>query len=203
VVFAAVLGLGLSVRRTKAFVPVYEKPVSRTKGFREALRMMSEFRDSVRQESERVEDLRAHTAALAGETGTDGNGAHLDRRQFEGSKRALEFVHLCEMGWYARLGSRYWDDRTDLSLRPTDRFNLPDDHGIAVELAPGAQVWRAWRQMPSTSYLAIGGRDGEGHEWIWEGTGRPSTWPGDTDWTNKTFAPELPPDWAYDDEIGI
>lgn len=200
-VLAAVLGLHFSIRWAREFKPIYEKPVARSKTFRVAVGHMRDFRDDVeRRRDDRVE-REAHLVASAGQLGTDGTGAQLDRREFEGTKRALDFLHTCEMGWFGRLGNRYWDDRTEVTLRPLDRWNLPDPHGIQVEISQRGQVWRAWRRMPSTSYLGIGGRDGEPDTYHYAGPTAPIGWPGDDEWMNTTFEPDLLPDWARDDDL--
>lgn len=196
---AAVLGLHFRLKWAREFVPVYEKPVMRATTFREAWALMRDFREQVveneRLERERVADLEA----FAGQVGADGNGAQLDRREFEGTKRALRFIDVAQSMRYERLGNRYWDDLTELVIQPADLYELPTEHGIVVEITADGQRWRAWRRMPSGWHLGIGGRDGAPGHFLYAASAPPSDWPGDGSWTDATWAPELPPDWERDD----
>lgn len=196
---AAVLGLHFRLKWAREFVPVYEKPVMRATTFREAVVKMREFREQIveneRLRAEQIADLEA----FAGQPGADGNGAQLDRREFEGTKRALRFLDVAQGMRYTQLGNRYWDDLTEMVLQPVDRYDLPTEHGIVVETTSDGQKWRAWRRLPNGWHLGIGGRDGDPGHFVYADAKAPSNWPGDDGWTDATWAPELPPDWERDD----
>lgn len=192
-----VAGLHLSVRWAKALTGRYHS-VSEARTFRQALHAMDDFREDVlrreRREAQRVEDLEA----FAGTPGVDGSGAQLDRREFDGTKRALRFIHTAQALRYERQGDRFWDDLTNMVLEPLDRYELPQDHGVVVETTPDRKAWRAWRRLPSGWVLGIGsaGRIGE---FLFSAAHAPTGWPPDgAGWVDAARA-EWPADWDRDD----
>ncbi len=200
VTLAVVLGLHLRLKWARAFLPPYEKSLLRAKKFREADRLMREFREDVESREGREADRVSQLARFAGELGVDGEGAQVDRREFEGTKRALDFLVTAQGLRYERLGSRYWDDLTELVLRPVGRYGLPAEHGIHVETTADGRRWRAWRQMPSGWHLAIGSQNGENGHYLYTGAERPTSWPGDGDeWADVVRDLELPADWTRND----
>lgn len=200
VTLAAVLGLHLRLKWARAFVPVYEKPVLRAKSFREAIGLMRDFRADVEHRQELEAERVANLDAFAGQPGTDGSGGQLDRREFEGTKRALDFLVTAQGLRYERLGNRYWDDLTELVLQPVDQYGLPPEHGVTVETTSDGQKWRAWRRMPSGWHLAIGGRNGDPGHFLYTGASSPTSWPGDgPEWADVIRDLELPEDWTRND----
>lgn len=199
VTIAVVLGLHLRLRWASAFRPPYEWPLREAKSFREAVGLMRDFRDDIERREALEAERVAHLEASIGQVGEDGSGAQLDRREFYGTKRALEFVDIAQANRYERLGNRYWDDLTEMVLQPADKWGLPNDHGIAVETTPDGQKWRAWRRMPSGWHLGIGGRDGRPGHFLYTAAERPTSWPGDPDWADELRGIELPRDWTRDD----
>lgn len=191
------VGLRFSVRWAKALNGRYNS-VSESTTFREALHAMRSFREDVERREAREEQRLADLKGFAGETGTDGSGAQLDRREFDGTKRALRWIHVTQAGQFERLGNKFWDDLTDIMLRPVSKYELPEDHGIVVETTRNKDRWRAWRRMPSGSVLGIGsaGRFGE---YLYAGAVAPTSWPNDgPEWVDSARA-DWPPDWERDD----
>ena len=192
-----VVGLRFSVRWAKALNGRYNS-IAESKSFREALHEMRDFREDIERrealERQRLDDLKG----FAGEPGVDGTGAQLDRREFHGTKQALRWLHLTQVGRFEQRGNQFWDDLTDLMLSPVSRFGLPDDHGIVVETTPDKGKWRAWRRMPNGSVLGVGsaGRFGE---YFYAGTEVPTAWPGEGgEWMDSAQV-EWPPDWERND----
>lgn len=191
------IGLRLSVRWAKALNGRYNSIAAST-SFREALGEMREFREDIERrealERQRLDDLKG----FAGEPGVDGTGAQLDRREFHGTKQALRWIHVTQAGRFEQRGNQFWDDLTDMMLRPVSKYGLPEDHGIVVETTPDKGKWRAWRRMPNGSVLGIGaaGRFGE---YFYAEPQAPTSWPGDgPEWVDSARA-EWPPDWDRND----
>lgn len=199
VTLAVVLGLHFRLKWARAFLPPYEKPILRAKTFREAVGLMRDFRSDIERREVLEADRLANLEAFAGQSGADGSGGQLDRREFEGTKRALEFISVAQGLRYERPGNRYWNDLTELVLQPVDRYGLAPEHGVHVETTPDGQKWRAWRRMPSGWHLGIGGRDGETGHFLYTGTDQPTNWPGDPGWADAVRDLELPEDWTRDD----
>lgn len=196
--FAIVLGLHGSVRFANRLVGLgrYD-PIGRSTTFREARSRMKDFRADVRardrQERQRLLTLKEN----AGVQGVDADGAQLDRREFDGTKRQLEWINTTQMGRYAGNGNRYWNDLTEMMV-DVDRYGLPADHGIVVQTTPDRQRWRCWRTLPSGWVLGIGG-SGPQSEWYYSGADVPTSWPGEPPWVDGLTAFELPPDWSKHD----
>lgn len=192
-----VLGLRFSVRWAKALTGRYNQ-VAQARTFAGALRAMRDFRDDVERregrERKRLEDLEA----LAGEPGVDGNGAQLDRREFDGTKRALRFLHTAQGMRFERQGNQFWDELTDMVLSPASRYGLPEEHGVVVETTADKKMWRAWRRLPSGWVLGIGGMDRAG-EYLYSSAEPPTSWPGDGRKWVDAARQDWPPDWARDD----
>lgn len=199
VALAVPIGLHLRLKWARAFGHPYEKQILRANSFREALALMQDFRNDIERRETLEAERLAHLEASAGQVGADGNGGQLDRREFAGTKRALDFLVTAQGLRYERLGNRYWDDLTEIVLQPVDRYSLPFGHGITVETTDDGQAWRAWRRMPSGWHLGIGGRDGNPGHFLYTGPISPPDWPGDDGWADATWDLELPEDWTRND----
>ncbi|VXC06095.1 conserved membrane hypothetical protein [Microbacterium sp. 8M] len=192
------VGLRGSVRWTKELTGRYNH-VAQARTFRGALAEVRDFREDVHRRHRREADRLANLEGFAGQVGVDGTGAQLDRREFDGTKRALDFIHTAQALRYERLGGTFWDDLTDMVISPASKWGLPDEHGIVVETTGDKKKWRAWRRLPSGWVLGIGatGRFGE---YRYAGAEPPTTWPGSSDeWVDATVALG-PPDWERNDE---
>jgi len=166
-------------------------------GFRDGLRRMREFRaDLERRDREEAERL-ASLERRGGQPGIDENGLHIDRREFDVTKKRLDWIWTCQNGQYERQGDRYWDQLTDLIV-DADRHGLPSDHGFVVETAERGQVWRAWRRTPGGAVLGTGGAEHRSQYYV-QGDTLPTGWPGRSpEWVDAARE-EWPPDWNKND----
>lgn len=190
-------GLRGSVRWAKELTGRYHH-VARAKSFRGALSEMRDFRDDVTRRQKLEADRLADLDGFSGQAGVDGTGAQLDRREFDGTKRALDFIHTAQALRYERLGETFWDDLTDMVVSPVSKWGLPAQHGIVVETTRDKKKWRAWRRLPSGWVLGIGatGRFGE---YRYAGAEPPTTWPGASDeWIDAVTRPGHV-DWERND----
>lgn len=191
------VGLRGSVRWAKELTGRYNH-VAQARTFRGALAEVRDFREDVDRRHRREADRLANLEGFAGQVGVDGAGAQLDRREFDGTKRALDFIHTAQALRYERLGDTFWDDLTDMVISPVSKWGLPDEHGIVVETTGDKKKWRAWRRLPSGWVLGVGatGRFGE---YRYAGAEPPTTWPGSSDeWIDAAVALG-PPDWERND----
>lgn len=165
--------------------------------FREALHRMREFRADLsrrdREETERLATLDRNS----GLSGTNVDGLHLDRREFDVTKNRLDWIWTCQNGQYERQGRRYWNHLTDLIV-DAERHGLPSDHGFIVEVSEGGQVWRAWRGTPGGAVLGTGGAEHRS-QFYFQGDEPPNGWPGkSSEWVDAAREP-WPPDWNKND----
>lgn len=198
---AVFVGLRSSVKLASRFIGRYNQ-VAKLRSFRDASQFMRAFRREVHEQDDAERQRLAMLEVNTGLDGTDAFGAQLDRREFHETKERLRWISVCEMGRYEGNDHRYWSDADGLTdvIVDASKHGLPTEHGIAVETDPVAQRWRAWRVLPSGWVLAIGG-SGWRSEWVYAGSARPISWPGDGDrqWVDTMTTPELPPDWNRSD----
>lgn len=171
-------------------------------GFRDGLRRMSNFRnDLTRRDTDEANRLRELTENI-GASGVDNSGRHLDRREFDVTKKRLDWIWTCQNGQYERQGERYWDHLTDLIV-DADNHGLPTQHGFVVETADEGQAFRAWRRTPGGAVLAVGGRKRRS-KFYYQGENPPTSWPeAGTDGWRDAVQEEWPPDWNHDDGTRI
>jgi len=172
--------------------------IAEATGFRDGLVKMGQFRaDLARRDAEETERLRQLSAG-AGATGVDDDGLHLDRREFEVTKKRLDWIWTCQNGQYERQGGRYRDHLTD-SIVDAEKHGLPVDHGFIAETSEDGQTWRSWRRTPGGAVLAVGGRERRSM-FYFQGDEPPDTWParGVGGWRDAARE-EWPPDWNRND----
>lgn len=202
VALAVLLGLHFRVKLAARFNGSHNG-LADLQTYREARQFMRKFRADVCQqdaaERERVEILQANT----GKTGTDVDGAQLDRREFHVTKALLDWISTTQMGRFEGNGGRYWNDSDGLTDLMVDakKHELPEQHGFVVQTSLDGQKWRAWRVLPSAWVIGMGG-SGWRSEWVYTGAEPPQSWPGERDprWVDKMSSPDLPPDWEKSDE---
>ncbi|HEY4268744.1 MAG TPA: hypothetical protein VGM94_11185 [Galbitalea sp.] len=199
IALAVIFGVRLRVSLAARFDGRYNA-LANASGYREARGLMRDYRQDLKRrdaaEHDRVEALKENS----GRTGTDADGAQLDRREFQVTKSRLEWISVTQMGRYEGNGNRYWNDLTD-TMVDAPKYGLPENHGLVVETTADGQKWRGWRVLPSGWVLGMGG-SGPRSEWQYAGGEPPTTWPGDGDprWVDTTREPELQPDWVKNDE---
>lgn len=193
---AFMIGTRLRLSLLARFGPRYNS-VADASGFRDGLQRMREFRsDLARRDLEEAARLGS-LSRNSGAAGVDGDGLHIDRREFDVTKKRLDWIWTCQNGQYDRQGGRYWDHLTDWIV-DADRHGLPTDHGFVVQVADDAQVWRAWRRTPGGAVLGVGGRE-RSSRYYFQGDDAPTAWPGAGDaWVDAARA-SWPPDWNRND----
>lgn len=172
--------------------------VAEATGFRDGLARMRQFRgDLARRDHEEANRLH-ELASNSGVAGTDEAGLHRDRREFDVTKKRLDWIWTCQNGQFERQGGRYWDHLTD-SIVDAEKHGLPGDHGFDVETTSDGQVWRAWRRTPGGAVLAVGGRE-QRSKFYYQGDEPPSSWPssGVGSWRDASRE-AWPPDWEHND----
>jgi hypothetical protein len=195
--FAAfIIGTRLRLSLLASFTGRYNS-VSEATGFRDGLRRMRAFRQDLRQRQDDERSRVANLQARAGQSGCDPEGCHLDRREFDATKKGLDWIWGVQNGQWERLGGRYWDDLLD-AIIDAERRGLPKQHGITVEIAERGQVWRAWRRTPGGAVLGVGGREHRS-KYYFQGEREPTGWPGSSDEWCDSAREAWPPDWDVDD----
>lgn len=200
---AGVWGLRFSTRLASEFTGRWRGELARSSGFRDACRVMAEFRAAL---EERDQDSRAYyqnLAAMASASGVDTGGLQLDRREFYATRKELTNFYFMQMGWHRNRGEGYRPELLDL-LGDMTKKGLPADHGIQLVVRKDRQAWHAWRQTPGGWYFGVGGTANLEYQWQYDGPAPPSGFPSakSPGWVNATFGSSSP-EWAKNDEPPI
>jgi hypothetical protein len=173
---------------------VQYRDVSRSRGFREALGHVREYRrareNRQREQAEKAARLKRYT----GVKGLDDDGKVLDQREITETKEALRWIETCHLGHYNNRGKYRKDLMSSVLLDDFSRQGLPNEHGIKMRVRKDGQAWYAWRRTPSGHVLGIGMNRGRDDEWLYEGDEPPTGFPGsDPSWRYGPY--ETPPNW--------
>ena len=200
VAFAVFLGLHLRISLAGRLT-FSEQALVNARSFGAAQLGMKEFLARDRQDQEEVRKRQRDLKTNVGIEGTDSLGAQLDRREFEPTKRALDWISAVEHGHFIREG-RYSNVTPDDLLQVHD-FGLAPPFNFELEASTDRSSWRAWRQTVTGWILGQGGSKSS-DEWYFAAKTAPTTWPGDpaSEWVNRSEDSERipgPPDWAVRD----
>jgi hypothetical protein len=136
---------------------------------------------------------REREELYAGSSEVDENGRRLDDREFGETKRALQWIYTCQVGWYRNDG-RYRKDLLQM-LRDLTSHGLPLNHGISMHVSPEGESWWAWRRTPSGQVLGIGANSPPLTQWLYDATEPPQGGPAPgSGWGDEPF--DTPPNWS-------
>ncbi|WP_156958243.1 hypothetical protein [Bifidobacterium crudilactis] len=166
-------------------------------GFRDGLRKMRNFRADISRRNDEETQRQKTLDRNAGISGVDESGLHIDRREFDITKKRLEWIWTCQNGQWERQGGHYWDDQTD-SVVDAEKYGLPREHGFKVEVTQEGQIWRAWRITPGGAVLGVGGVERRS-KFYFQGDTPPRDWPGDSNNWVDAVRQQGPPDWDKND----
>jgi hypothetical protein len=171
--------LKLRVRDIAALNAYWGTRVAEAASFEAARVVTAEFCQSLRDKEldqrRREERLRVY----AGVFGNDEEGRQLDQREFDQTRRALQWLATVQMGCYHN-HSRYQPealDRANLS-----DFGLPAEHGVRMKIRSDGRAWYAWRPTPSGWCFAIGAIAPPPDQWLGDGPEPPHGFPGHDPW---------------------
>lgn len=142
-----------------------------------------------------VQEKRARLVMYSGIVGTDSAGRQLDRREFEETTDALNWLAFCQMGWHNN-NSRYRDDLMQVFKYGFNRKGLPDEHGITMYVAEDGQAWWAWRRTITGWCFAVGAAGPPPDRWEFDGPEPPDGFPGQGPrWGNEPFSLDSNRNW--------
>lgn len=200
---ALLMGLRFSTRLASSFNGLWLRQIARAAGFRDGIRVMRDFRQSLRDEAEAEQRRLALLREFAGVDGVDENGLTLDRREFAETKNVLTDLFYMQMGWHRNRLGHFKDDMLNI-LGDVTKKGLPTDHGIELRVRKDKQAWMGWRRTPGGWYFGVGGTKDLNDQWQYDGPTPPDSFPaeGSSSWTNATKTPSSA-EWAASDSASV
>jgi hypothetical protein len=146
----------------------------------------------VAQRDDAERQKAADLVRYAGVKGADAEGRQLDRREFEATRDALEWLATVQSGTYQ--SKRRYDARARRVFQPGFMRGLPDEHGINLKVRKDGQAWLAWRRTVTGWLFAVGATGPAPNQWFCDGPELPAGYPGsDQAWPATPF--EQGPNW--------
>jgi len=132
-----------------------------------------ERRSKEREKRRRLAELRCDPR-----TGRmDAEGRQMDRREFDETTMALDWLATCQMGRYDELGG-YRADMLELLDNDFKDQGLPHEHGIQMLVTDDLESWWAWRRTVTGWCFAIGSNAPPPDQWLFDGPNPPTGPPG-------------------------
>jgi hypothetical protein len=197
-ILAFLFGTRFSVRYSGNFSGGWRSQLARSETFREALKIMGEYRQSLGEEEAAERAAATRLRDYAGVDGVDSDGRRLDRREFEDTQKALSYLWSCMLGHARNRNNRYRDDL--LPWLDFQRHGLAanGDHGITVKVAKDKRAWYGWRRTVTGWVFGIGGnQENLAARWRYDGAEAPNEYPGNgsTVWSNELVSDETAKNW--------
>lgn len=175
---ALMLRTGLSIRKLQDVTHSTRRAMARATTLRAAKVQFDQGQAAEAARLQAAADKQQQLLDNAGVEGIDENGQRLDRREFEETKAALDYLYLRHAGHYPQLG-RYRDDMLEyLGAETFAKKGLPPEAGITMHVSPDGQRWWAWRRTVSGWVFAIGASEAPHDRWEYDGPDAPPGGPG-------------------------
>lgn len=187
------LAIALSHRpdQLHSFRNYWERQLALAPSMREAWKVVREYKIHRRREAEEERAKLERLRQYADVKGTDEEGRQLDQREFEATKEALRWIHNRHHGWYSREPVGYKAAKIQGFLDEAEFRGLPKEHGIVMRVEDGGRSWYAWRRTVGGWVLALGAREGDFAEWLYDGPEPPSSFPHESDEWGRTLFQRL------------
>jgi hypothetical protein len=163
--------------------------LARTKSVREGLKIVADYRRSLREAEAAKKRAADRLRDNAGLIGTDEEGRQLDQREFAETCDVLDWIATSQIGWYRnRSEGGYRPEMLETLASYITSHGLPADHGIHLAVSKNRKAWYAWRRTVSGWCFAIGSAKASPDEWRYDGAEPPTGYPGkDPSWGPAPF----------------
>jgi len=177
--------LKLHVRDIATLDTTWARRMAKAGSFATARTVTAQYRLSLREKEGAQHRSEEWFRKCAGVKGTDEEGRQLDQREFDVTRRALQWLATVQMGFYHN-DFRYNNRALDIANFSDE--GLSADHGIQIVVRKDGQAWYAWRRTPSCWCLGIGAAAPPPDQWLGDGPQPPDGFPGrDTWWGSEPF----------------
>ena len=177
------------------YSPFDARQLAETNTWDEARRVVDFQRATIRSKQARDDLAAAKLVRYAGVEGTDWDDQPLDQREFVETKEALDHLALFQRSQFEQ-HQRY---NPDLEVGVLVARNLPNEHGIVMEVNKKGSAWFAWRRTVAGWCLGVGASGPPPDQWTFVASEPPDAFPRtDAGWRRGDFDDEA--DEATEDE---
>lgn len=156
------------------------------------------FKRDRQADQERRAAARERLVRYEGVDGASSDGRRLDRREFAETKKTLQWLATCHMGWYRR-EDRYQPDLLS-KLGSFEREGLPAPPGIYMRVSKNGQSWYAYRRTLTGWFFGIGANGAPPNQWLYDGSKPPKGFPGSHgSWRDNLSG--QPEEWLPEDNL--
>jgi len=185
-------------RDTNAFTWNWARKAAHAPDFAGARQVVADFLESQRDAERKAAEERERLRRYAGSDEVDADGRRLDRREFKETMRALDWLAICQMGWYRNPGERYRTELLEALGNDFTRHGLPPEAGITLKVSKDGKSWYAWRRTITGWCFAIGAAGPPPDQWKYDGPESPCGFPGkDRSWGGSAYSDEKSHNWKY------
>ena len=196
-VLALIVSFRFRLSALRGFAGRWPHDLAMARGFREARAVIAKQQAEVNAEADARQKAADDIKRLTGAVGLDEHGRQLDKREFKETVDALVHAGNSRMGWYRNRDNRYQSDLLK-KFGHVLKGDLPDEHGITIEVSNSGQSWYAWRRTPSGLVLAIGAAGPPPDQRFYEGIDPPKGFPKVSGGWLPSF--ERGPNWEWVDD---
>lgn len=165
------------------------------RSFAEAREAIVTHRVQLSSRIDAAEAAHNRLVQYAGVDGVDADGRRLDRREFDDTVSALQWLHTCHMGWWRR-ERRYHTGLLAKISSHSDSHGLAPNEGYHEQVAANGESWYAWRRTITSWVFAIGANGEPPNQWTYDGADPPPGPPGeDPSWGSTPFTHDVSPNW--------
>lgn len=191
-----VLGLGINLKWIHHAAMGGTFHIARAESVQEAVSAAQAFRRERIAEERGEEAYQKNLVKFAEDSGSDTAGRPLDKREFRETRKALHWLHTCQVGWYRREPVGYKPDLVDRLDDDFERYGLPRPSGIELRVSVTGTAWYALRRTVGGHYFAIGASEEPPSTWRYDGPVEPDGFPGQSpDWGNQPLDDRASPNW--------
>jgi len=177
----ALLSMGiLHPERVAAIRPYWLSELTTATSFSSARAVLVQHEDQKERRRREEAEAAERLVKFADVDGQDEGGLRLDQREFDETRKALQWLATAQSGWHQNRGERYRPELLEVLQSQFESYGLPRDHGIALHVSPDGQAWWAWRRTITGWCFAIGVvGPPPTTQWLFDGPEPPTGLPGD------------------------
>ncbi|WP_316348706.1 hypothetical protein [Desulfuromonas acetoxidans] len=192
-----VMGLGFNLEAIHCVSGGSVYHIARAQSLRAAWLATRKLRSEWLEKKKAEQHYQENLVRFAGNPGVDAFGRSVDKREFRETRKALDWLGTCHMGWFRHNPLSYKHDLLDRLGDDFTRQGLSVPSGIVMKVSDDGSKWYAWRRTVGGHCFAIGADDAPPNLWHYDGPEPPTNYPGDApEWGQSPFSNDASPNWS-------